>query len=355
MPNPTRLPSSLVVEATTVTECGVKTAPADEPSRNIGALNALFARTMRDSERVIFPINDIALEADNISPAFYCVHSLSGAGGTDFCHLAQLMPTVRFYGIQAPPKRMRNTTFGSSVEAIADYYAEALVQFQPKGPFVLGGWSAGAIIGLEIAQNLLSRGREVGLFVAIDAAPENTGAGLRPWHPIYLLQLAGNLPGWIIHENLIKKGVLPSLVRRTRQKALGFVKGGMAGKRNAKDANDHAVEGFIDLSLFPAEQKSFMKRLYAALLEYHSKPYPGQVVAYEARVKPLFHLPQLARVWRHIAPASTVVSVNGTHASILRKTHVPALADDLRERIVQIASAPVSSFRNDKTAVASAG
>jgi thioesterase domain-containing protein len=355
MPDPTRLPSYWLIEGTAATACAVRTSPADDLAHNIGALNALFARTMRDSERVIFPINDSALEAGNKSPAFYCIHSLSGAGGTDFCHLARLMPTVRFYGIQAPPKKMRETTFGGSVEAIADYYAGVLVRFQPKGPFLLGGWSAGAIIGLEIAQNLRSRGREVALFAAIDAAPENTGAGRRPWHPVYLLQLAGNLPRWIIHENLMKKDVLCSLVRRVRQKAMALVKRGIAGKRNATDANDHAVEGFIDLSRFPAEQKSFMKRLYAALLAYRPKPYHGHVVAYEAQVKPLFHLPQLGRVWRKIAPGSTIVTVKGTHPSILRKAHVQALADDLRERIARIASAPASSIQKDETANGSAG
>lgn len=341
MPDPARVSSYWLVEGTTATVSAVKTSPADDLARNIGALNALFARALRDSERVIFPINDCALEAGNTSPAFYCIHSLSGAGGTDFCHLARLMPAVRFYGIQAPPKKMREATFGDSIEAIADYYATALVQFQPRGPFLLGGWSAGAIIGLEIAQKLRSRGREVALFVAIDAAPANTGAGRRPWHPVYLLQLAGNLPGWIRHEDLMKKGAFRSLVRRARQKSIALVKGGTADQRSARSANDHAVEGFIDLSRFPAEQKSFMKRLYAALLAYHPKSYSGDVVAYEAQVKPLFHLPQLSRVWRKIAPGTVIVSVKGTHASILRKTHVQALADDLRQRITQIAPTPI--------------
>ncbi|WP_428490150.1 thioesterase domain-containing protein [Rhodopila sp.] len=325
----TVLPSSWVVEG----------GAADDPVRNAGALHGLFALTGRGSERVIHPINDSAVEAGNSGPAFYCVHSLSGAGGTDFCQLARLMPGVRFYGIQAPPKKMRDPAFGGSVEAIADYYAGALVKFQPQGRFLLGGWSAGAIIGLEIAQNLRSRGREVALFAAIDAAPENTAAGRRPWHPIYLLQLAANLPGWIRHENLIDKTVAVSLVRRARQKTMARVKAAL-GKRNTS-ANDQAVEGIIDLARFPAEQRSFMKRLYRALLEYHPKPYSGDVVAYEARVKPLLHLPQLGRVWRGIAPRSVIVPIDGTHASVMRKTHVPPLADDLRARIARIATLPV--------------
>ena len=341
MPERNRLPSYFVVEGS-VTEPAVKTSPVDDLARNIGALSALFARTTRDAERVIFPINDSALEVGHPGPAFYCVHSLSGAGGTDFCQLARLLPTVRFYGIQAPPGRMKDTTFGGSVEAIADYYAAALVRFQPTGPFLLGGWSAGAIIGLEIAQNLRSRGRDVGLFAAIDAAPENTGAGRRLWHPLYLSQLAGNLPGWIRHENLLQKAALGLLLRRTGQKARALVKRAISGTQTDTDANGHAVEGFVDLSRFPIEQQAFMKRLYAALLGYRAKPYVGDVVAYEARVKPLLHLPQLGSVWRKIAPGATIVRVSGTHASILRKTHVQPLAEDLRQRIDRIVATPVT-------------
>ena len=69
--------------------------------------NALFAHASRNSERAIVPINDCALDTATPRPAFYCVHSASGVAGTDFLDLAKcLEPTIRFYGIQAPPKRM---------------------------------------------------------------------------------------------------------------------------------------------------------------------------------------------------------------------------------------------------------
>ena len=192
------------------------TTPRGEPASERAALNALFARASRNSERVILPVNDSAFEKNHsLSPAFYCVHSLSGAGGMDFYDLAKRLPSLRFFGIQAPPKKIADAAFGRSVEAMADYYASALVKHQPNGPFLLGGWSAGAIIGLEIAQNLRARGRDVALFVAIDGAPENVPARHHPWHPIYLLELIGNLPGWLVRGNPVRTEGLRSLVKRT--------------------------------------------------------------------------------------------------------------------------------------------
>ncbi len=303
-----------------------------------GALNALFARASRNSEKVIVPINDSAFETGNPRPAFYCVHSLSGAGGTDFYHLAKLLPELRFYGIQAPPKQVADAAFGHSVEAIADCYADALSRFQPNGPFLLGGWSAGAIIGLEIAQNLRARGREVALFAAIDAAPKNTAADYRPWHPVYLLEVIGNLPGWLVSGNPLRTEGFRPLVRRISKKIAAFVRIGSADKADQSIGHGHAVEGFMDLSRYPDEQKAFMKRLYSALLGYAPKTYPGDVVAYEAQVKPLFRLPQVGRVWRKIAPAAEIVRLKGTHLSILRENGVGVLAEDLQLRVARIAS-----------------
>ena len=291
-------------------------------------------------ERVILPVNDTALAEGDPSPAFYCVHSLSGAGGTDFLDLAKLMPGFRFYGIQAPRKKMRDPAFGCSVESIADYYADALITFQPTGPFFLGGWSAGAIIGLQIAQTLRARGRAVRLFAAVDAAPENTDAGRRWWHPLYLLRLAANWPSWIIHENLLKSGVLGSLVRRAANKMIAAAQTRMAG--NTSDRT-HEVEGLVDLGRFTPDQRLFMKRLYGALLAYKPQNYEGDVVVYEARTTPLLHLPQVGEVWRQLAPRSKIISVKGTHVSILRHGRVHALADDLRARIVTNTAALASS------------
>ncbi|HET8995136.1 MAG TPA: thioesterase domain-containing protein [Acetobacteraceae bacterium] len=304
------------------------------PPHGAAALHALFARTARRSENVILPINDGALGTGNERPAFYCVHSLSGAGGTDFRELAKLMPDVRFYGIQAPTTKMQDAEFGRSVELLADHYADALVRFQPDGPFLLGGWSAGATIALEIAQTLLHRGREVRLLAAIDAAPENTGAGLRPWHPLYLLELAANLPGWVRHD--LRKTSLRALVRRVSARITA------AGKKAVirdmgKPGLDlgFAVEGFVDLSRYPPDQKSFMKRLYNAVMEYNAVHYSEQVVVYEAKVKPLSHLPQVGAVWRKLAPRSVVIRVDGTHLSIMREGYVHVIAEDLRKRVTE--------------------
>ena len=72
-----------------------------------------------------------------------------------------------------------------------------LEAFQPRGPIRLIGWSAGAIIAVQMAQQLCARGRDVPLLVALDGAPCNTGAGLGTRDPRYFMKLIANLPHWV--------------------------------------------------------------------------------------------------------------------------------------------------------------
>jgi thioesterase domain-containing protein len=311
-------------------------APSDA-ARDDGGVAALFAR-VAGAARVILPINDAARDEANASPAFYCVHSLSGAGGTDFLHLAKLMPEAKFYGIQAPTAKMHDPSFGGSVESLAEFYVDVLTKFQPSGRFFLGGWSAGVIIGLEIAQKLRARGRVVSLFAAIDAVPENTRLGLPNWHPLYLLELGANSLAWFVNDVLMTKGSLRSLLQRGFAKVTAQAKVLRPNWRGNREGGTESVEAFMDLSRYPAHERSFMSRLYAALFAYTPRKYAGTAVAYEATKKPLLHLPQVGRIWSALAPRSTVVRVKGTHLSILRPGDVEALAKDLEKRIVEIAA-----------------
>ncbi len=301
--------------------------------------SALLGRASRHSDRVILPINDSALAVDTQSPAFYCVHSASGVAGTDFLALAQLFePSIRFYGIQAPPKQMLDLKFGNSVESLADFYADALVKFQPKGPFVLGGYCVGGIIALEIANNLRDRGREVGPLLIIDGVPENTGVTLPRWTLHNWLDLARNLRGWLVHGDLMRSRTLRSLMWSLSNNAYAIAKAAIGLKRGEKLGGGYSIEGMMDLSPYQPSHRLFIDRLFAALFAYVPRAYSGTVVVYEAKITPLLYLPQIGRTWRQFAPQSEVVDIVGTHISMMRKPYVDALANDMRKRIADFFS-----------------
>jgi thioesterase domain-containing protein len=311
-------------------------SPAAEQTRNT---NVLFARVSRNSGQVILPINDSARGGDPKIPAFYCVHSVSGAAGTDFLDLAQrLDPAVRFYGIQAPPKQMDDERFGRTIESMAAQYADALVEFQPSGQFVLGGYCVGAVVALAMAKNLRTRGRGVGPLIAIDGAPENTGPVLHRWTPRYLLELARNLRGWIVHADLIRSRSVDSLIWSISNNASAIAKGIIGLKRGQKLGGGYSISGIMDVSRYAPAQKSFINRLIAALFSYVPTEYSGDVVVYEAKVTRLLYLSQIGRMWSQFAPQSEIVHIVGTHISMMREPYVDALANDLRRRIAEFFS-----------------
>jgi thioesterase domain-containing protein len=289
-------------------------------------LVAFWNRVLGRATSVIVPLNE-----SGIGPAFYCVHPLSGEAAC-FRHLAQqLGPEQRFYGVQAPMTKW-NTEFASSVESIAQYYTDALSAFQPKGPLMLGGWSAGSIIALEMAQQLIDRGRDVILLVALDGLPFNTGAGISPWNPLYCYKLACNLPRWL-RDDLMKNWSRWLFVKRVLNKAITLCKMAMSGIRGEPMARGHAIQSFVDTSSYPDAQVSFMKALFDALRRYVPKEYSGDVLVYVAKTQPLFHLLQVEAVWTKIAAQLEIVAVGGTHLSMIENPRVVALADHLRKRL----------------------
>ncbi|MCC6485932.1 MAG: methyltransferase domain-containing protein [Candidatus Hydrogenedentes bacterium] len=99
---------------------------------------------------------------------FFCVHP---GPGTAFCYMElsrHLHPAQPFYGLQAP-ELYGDDSCSSSIESRAAKYVEVIESVQQLGPYMLGGHSSGAVVAYEIAQQLIRRGKQVGLVVAMDS------------------------------------------------------------------------------------------------------------------------------------------------------------------------------------------
>jgi thioesterase domain-containing protein len=83
-------------------------------------------------------------------------------------HLAHLLGTDRpFYGLQARGLYGDQEPHRDLVAAARDYIAE-MRQVQPKGPYMLGGFSGGGITALEIARQLTAAGEEIAALIMLD-------------------------------------------------------------------------------------------------------------------------------------------------------------------------------------------
>ena len=109
----------------------------------------------------------VAIQAGGTKRALFLVHP---AGGQVFpyVHLAQLLgPDQPCYGLQS-----RGLEAGQEpharIEDMAAHYIQAIQTVQPKGPYLLGGWSMGGVVAFEMALQLHAQGQRVALLAMLD-------------------------------------------------------------------------------------------------------------------------------------------------------------------------------------------
>jgi thioesterase domain-containing protein len=292
----------------------------------------------------ILPLNDAGS-----GPPLYCVHSITGCA-TEFRFMAEMLgPYQKFYGIQAPTA-CRTAAFPTSIEAVARYYVQRLVEFQPAGDLMLGGYSVGAMIALEMAQQLRALGRDVKLIVVFDGELFNTGRKISKYNPVYWIKLALNFPAWV-RDFLMVEFTFRSFCRTVCAKVILAAKAVLARTARKGDGG-HAVEGFIDLKKCTPDHAAFMKTLFDNQYSYVPREYPGRVIICVARTQALAHLRQVAASWLEIAPFSEIARFNGTHTSIMRSPKGQAVADHLARMFAELADEDDRNYINSKRGVA---
>ncbi|WP_394851184.1 amino acid adenylation domain-containing protein [Pendulispora rubella] len=104
------------------------------------------------------------------APARRPLFFVHGAGGSAsvYLHLARhLGGGTPFYGLNAPEPG--TTLSATTIESMAEEYVRAIRGVQPRGPYVLGGWSLGGVMAFEMARQLEASGERVALLVLLDS------------------------------------------------------------------------------------------------------------------------------------------------------------------------------------------
>jgi amino acid adenylation domain-containing protein len=100
---------------------------------------------------------------------FFCV---PGAGGLAHLflplarHLGQDQPFYGFQSFELDLDRIPDLT----VEDVARRYVTDLRRIQPEGPFQIGGYSSGAVVAYEMAQQLHAAGQQVSVLAVLDGS-----------------------------------------------------------------------------------------------------------------------------------------------------------------------------------------
>lgn len=143
-----RLPLRAAAEHATVAEMAAWIAsevPADAPGRTV-----------------------VRLSRTTHAPAFFCVHGMGGHvlvfGGL----ARRLEDLVGFYAFESVG-RNDAARADTTMAAMAERYLGDLARVQPEGPYLLGGYSMGGVVALEMAHRLVADGHDVRLVALLDS------------------------------------------------------------------------------------------------------------------------------------------------------------------------------------------
>lgn len=273
----------------------------------------------------------VVMNEGSFDPRIYCIHSVTGdvAGLNPF---AERFGPMRLHGLQVP-KRDMTLHLTSTIEAMARHHVALLEAFQERGPIHLIGWSAGAIVALEMAQQLRARGRDVPLLVALDGAPCNTGAGVGARDPRRLLRVIANLPRWIRDDLATSDWSIGGIRTRLEEK--------LAAARGARILGDvdtleiDAVERAISRPGWSPAQKAFVRAMVESMAAYVPSRYVGEVLVFEAETQPLLHVREIGAAWRAIAEAVEIVPVRGNHSGLIHPATASFLAEQVTLRLAR--------------------
>ena len=187
------------------------------------------------------------------------------------------------------------------IEAMAARYVKEIRGVQPRGPYLLGGWSMGGLIALEAARQLLAAGQAVALVALLD-----TYLSMEDFPERGLDDTVG-APR---HRSATERSD-----RRTEEPAAGGSSG--SGSRNWPTMP--AESGSPRFAAWPRPARHICGRCRAM-----NPPYAGRAFCFgpetAARVGPPLE---------GTLSETCVEPVPGDHFSMLREPHVQVLADGL--------------------------
>jgi amino acid adenylation domain-containing protein len=258
----------------------------------------------------------VEIQTQGNGTPFFCVHPV---GGNVFCYteLTHNLGKERpFYGLQSPGLNPEHEIL-TSIEEMAACYISAMQTIQPKGPYLIGGWSFGGAVAFEMAQQLHNQNQQVDLLAIIDCKVPNQN----------LILDEALLAAWFIQDLEGKFDLDLSQLRIQLQ------------EMNSNQQLDYILAQARKLNLVPIDaglmqiQHLFQvfKTNMLALYSYNPKVYPHEFVLLRAEKQAPEDELILDLGWNSFAPSGLQVNtIPGNHFTIFHEPHVSFLAQVLK-------------------------
>ncbi|GAP85116.2 putative polyketide synthase [Rosellinia necatrix] len=168
-------PVSIIPQLRTIRDVRERLGPSDEANWNVGQSKYSYQIIGIENLASKYTSNAILLQGSTNSPntPLFLIAGSSGSASI-YAHLPDLESGTPVWVLESPfldnPDKMKYAP-----EELAPIYLASVKVAQPMGPYLLGGYSAGAVHAYEIARLLLNSGEEVEKLILIDMKAHRPG------------------------------------------------------------------------------------------------------------------------------------------------------------------------------------
>jgi thioesterase domain-containing protein/acyl carrier protein len=246
----------------------------------------------------------VPLMEGNSGAPLFLIHHISGdiTAYRDLAHYLGAEHTI--YGVRVPELDTNEKPL-DRIEAMASRYIEQIRALQPKGPYLLGGHSAGAHIAFEMAQQLRGAGERIALLAILEADARRPGGRRGLLDELrFQLQSVSKLP---------RKQRAAYLWRKLARWA-----------ESPPDRAERAPQQGTKNAVWTAMER--------AVRAYHPLAYPGAITLFRATDRSVTGTYSRTLGWGRLARGGVrVIDVPGTHSTVLRPGSEPPMAAKLRD------------------------
>ena len=138
-------------------------------TRSFSVAKALSPDPQRPTELLSKWASDVILIQGRPSSTSTPLILIPGGSGSAaaFIHLPALPAGNRIYALQSPFLKSP-LEYTCSIEEISSIFLKAIRKIQPRGPYIIGGWSVGAAHAYEVARQLLEQNEQIFALILMD-------------------------------------------------------------------------------------------------------------------------------------------------------------------------------------------
>jgi thioesterase domain-containing protein len=252
---------------------------------------------------------------------------------------SHLPPDQPVYGIKSRGQTGQEEP--ATLREMAATYLKAVRQFQPHGPYYLGGYCFGGNVAYEMARQLEALGESVALLALLDSTPSNAGyETVLWWRPGFWRRFTVNTCYWLQDFAALESRDRRRFVGR-KLRSLGRKLARRARRSPGPESVD--IEEVIDPAHFPEKELKLWQIHLNALIHHVERSYSGPVTLLRTRGQALFCSLQEDFCWGRLAEGGVrVVFIPGSHENIFVEPNVDSLARELAAALTEVQSQTAS-------------